>query len=277
MRPQPPSGEWATFRRALDLPGVETLAAHYVTHRYMPHVHDKLALALIEGGAEGFRYRGAQRVALPGQLAIVQAGEPHTGEAATAGGWMYRVLYLDPAWFSGEGLSPTGGFAEAVVNDPELAALVRRAHRALAAPTATSLAREALLRGVLALLIRRYADARPPGAPLPDHRPDHWAVRQVQALLDASPETALNLSDLSVLVGLSPAHLARSFRQVVGMPPHTYQMLARVRLARDLLHEGVPPADAALRSGFADQAHLTRVFKRVVGVPPGAYVRDGRA
>lgn len=33
---------------------------------------------------------------------------------------------------------------------------------------------------------------------------------------------------------------------------------------------GMPIAEVALVTGFADQAHLTRVFKRVLGVTPGA-------
>ncbi len=45
----------------------------------------------------------------------------------------------------------------------------------------------------------------------------------------------------------------------------------RIAEARLLLARGVPPAEAALACGFADQAHLTRTFKRAVGVTPARY------
>ena len=76
---------------------------------------------------------------------------------------------------------------------------------------------------------------------------------------------------------MSPFALLRAFRSQTGLPPHAYVNQQRVRLARSLLDSGVPPAEVAAQTGFADQAHLTRHFKRVVGVPPGAYQRERRA
>lgn len=250
---------------------METLAARYVTHRFLPHTHEALVLGVIEGGAEGFRLRGSRVIAPAGSVVVVPPGEVHTGEAAAPGGWAYRVLYLGVEWLTEAGAPPGVGFRGASLHDPLLAVGVRRAHAALTGPGASPLAGETLLRAALARLVDRHADARPhPGTSLPA-APD--AVREARALLDAHPEAAVTLGGLAARVGLSPAHLARSFRAAVGVPPHTYQMAARVRLARTLLNAGASPADVALRAGFADQSHLTRVFKRVVGVPPGAYRR----
>jgi AraC-like DNA-binding protein len=72
---------------------------------------------------------------------------------------------------------------------------------------------------------------------------------------------------------MGPFALLRAFRAETGLPPHAYLNQLRVREARALLDRGVAPAEAAARTGFADQAHLTRHFKRVVGVPPGAFQR----
>ena len=33
----------------------------------------------------------------------------------------------------------------------------------------------------------------------------------------------------------------------------------------------MPAAEAALRSGFADQSHMTRHFRAIVGTTPGRY------
>jgi predicted branched-subunit amino acid permease/AraC-like DNA-binding protein len=62
---------------------------------------------------------------------------------------------------------------------------------------------------------------------------------------------------LAAAVEASPFSLLRAFRAETGLPPHAYVNQRRVRLARDLLTQGVAPADVAARVGFADQAHLT--------------------
>lgn len=43
------------------------------------------------------------------------------------------------------------------------------------------------------------------------------------------------------------------------------------RTAREMLRQGVTPAEAALRSGFADQNHFTHFFKRFTGLTPARY------
>src|SRR5436309_3146946 len=85
-------------------------------------------------------------------------------------------------------------------------------------------------------------------------------------LLLAGPPT---LDELAAAAGMSPFALLRAFRAETGLPPHAYLNQLRVRLARQLLDAGLPPAQVAADAGFADQPHLTRHFKRAVGVPPG--------
>lgn len=259
--------ERARYLRPAALPGVELLSARFVTHRYLPHAHEKLTLALIGRGAERFAHRGAQEVAAAGDIAVIAPGELHTGEAAREDGWAYRVLYVAPQWLE------VAAFRQPVFRDDVLAALLRGAHEALLTPGASALAQEVWLRRALERLTAAHGEVRAPvvSTPAPD------AVRAAREVLDACPEADLSLSALAARVGLSPAHLARAFRAAVGAAPHTYQMTARARRARELLDRGEPPAGAAQAAGFADQAHLSRVFKRVYGVPPGAYARAGRS
>lgn len=272
----PPNDVWlgarerATFTRPAELPGVELLSARFVTHRYLPHTHDALALALIERGVERFWYRGAQVQTHAGEVAAVLPGEVHTGEALTAEGWAYRVLYLRPDWLVGPDGRALRGFRTDVLLDATLTAALRHAHRALLSPHADVLVHETLLRAAIDRLAQHADHGQP--APL---RVATDAVRAVRARLDDQPERSVSLSELAASVGLSASHLSRSFTRTVGMAPHTYQMAARVRLARSLLDAGETVAGAADRAGFADQAHLTRVFRRVVGLTPGAYVRSG--
>lgn len=79
------------------------------------------------------------------------------------------------------------------------------------------------------------------------------------------------LEQLASLAGMSKCHLVHLFHKEVGLPPHAYQIQLRVARARVLVAAGVPLAEVATMTGFADQSHLTRLFKRVVGMPPGQY------
>ena len=81
---------------------------------------------------------------------------------------------------------------------------------------------------------------------------------------------------MAELTGLNTRRLLRAFEQSVGVPPHAYQIQARVQKAKSLLLARMPAAEAAAMVGFHDQSHLTRHFKRLVGVTPGAFQRGVR-
>jgi AraC family transcriptional regulator len=79
------------------------------------------------------------------------------------------------------------------------------------------------------------------------------------------------LSDIAEAVHLSPFHVARLFKQALGVSPHQYLIQVRVNSARSLLAAGSGErslAEVASAVGFADQSHLTRHFKRILGVTP---------
>jgi len=65
--------------------------------------------------------------------------------------------------------------------------------------------------------------------------------------------------------------LLRVFRKELGIPPHAYLTQVRVLRAKKLLSVGIPIAQVAWETGFADRSHLNRHFKRLVGVAPGQY------
>jgi len=266
-------GEAARYWRHAAVPGVDLLRARYVTHRYARHAHETYTLALIEAGVEEFRHDGSLLRAGPGAVALLNPEVVHTGHAGIPEGWSYRVLYPAVSVVRAVSAELGGGrgtprFRETVVADPRSARLVRAAHRA--AEQGDPLASSSLLHAALAGLLRQHAGGGlPPAGPLPG-RP---AVRQAAGLLQERLTDPPSLAELAALTGLGTYALLRAFRAETGLPPHAYLNQARVREARRLLDQGVPPASAAAEAGFADQAHLTRHFKRIVGVPPGGYQR----
>jgi AraC-like DNA-binding protein len=102
------------------------------------------------------------------------------------------------------------------------------------------------------------------------------AVRLVQEYLEENFAANVSLDELARVVCLSPYHLARLFRQEVGMPPHAYQLQLRLTRAKRLLLDGVPVSEVATQTGFFDLSHFTRHFKRHVGVSPGSYTGEAQ-
>jgi AraC-like DNA-binding protein len=256
--------------------GVDLLRARYVTHRYGRHSHETYTFGLIEAGVEEFDYGSNVFRAGAGAVALLDPDVVHTGQAGTPSGWRYRVLYpqvsvvtdvaAELGWRAG-----TPRFPQTVVYDSRSAALLRAAHRA--AEHGDVLASSSLLRTALADLLRAHATPAPAIVAAPILRAPQ-AVNTVRDLLAARISEPPSLAELAALTGLSQFALLRAFRDATGLPPHAYLNQLRVRRARLLLDDGLPPADVAAQTGFADQAHLTRHFKRVVGVPPAAYQRE---
>ncbi|MBO0870322.1 MAG: helix-turn-helix transcriptional regulator, partial [Micromonosporaceae bacterium] len=144
---------------------------------------------------------------------------------------------------------------------------VRRLHAALLAG-APALARDELLTATVEALQPRAMstlDTRLGRAPS--------LATRVREHLDAVYLEDIGAEELARAAGQSRFAVYRAFRAAYGMSPSGYQRQLRLRAARRMLAEGVPPARAAAAAGFADQAHLTRWFVRCFGLTPGAFRR----
>lgn len=106
-------------------------------------------------------------------------------------------------------------------------------------------------------------------------------VEGVQAaLVDSTAETP-SLSELAARVHATPFHVARTFREHVGLPIHEY--LLRLRLSctlTPLLESDHGMADIAAEHGFSSHSHFTYAFRRHAGITPvelRRLARTGRA
>lgn len=267
--------EWTHYYHDPELHGLEVLHAQFVEHRYARHAHDYFVVALVETGAVSYWYRAAQRVAHAGQIFVVNPDEPHTGEAATPSGYIYRVLYPRAEYLTSVAAdvgreTRVPFFKASVLQDRGLASLVSRFHRRFAQKAPKSECESLLLR-TLARLITRYTDPHVEPRPVGRERP---AVKKAREYLEAKFGEDVSLSKLAALASLSPYYFARAFEHEVGLPPHAYLESVRIQKARELLDRGATLASAALSVGYSDQSHLTHRFKRFLGITPGQYVRE---
>lgn len=263
--------EGACFWREERYGGLECLAARFVNHRYVPHMHDTYVVGTIVDGCETFIVRGVRRYARPGDLCFVHPGEVHDGEPYGEG-YAYRMSYPAIALMQDVAAEVTGRadggvpyFPEPIVRDPEAAAQFAVAHRYLDSPD--MLEGDERYLAALAVILVRHSRMRAPMA----LGSEIGSVARARDYLDGHLADNVDLATLARVSGLSRFHLIRAFRKETGLTPHAWLTDRRIRAARPLLAAGQRPGDVAIACGFADQSHLTRAFKARVGVTPGRF------
>ncbi|MGI6246332.1 MAG: helix-turn-helix domain-containing protein [Pseudochelatococcus sp.] len=103
----------------------------------------------------------------------------------------------------------------------------------------------------------------------------HWQLRRAIAYIEDNCLRRIRLEELAELTGLSQSYFSHAFKASTGLPPHQWQMKARIDRVKALLADrDASLPDVAAVAGFADQAHLTRIFRKVVGTTPAAWKRD---
>jgi AraC-like DNA-binding protein len=131
---------------------------------------------------------------------------------------------------------------------------------------------ESILTALLIDLVR-HQGAQTRAAPIKGGLAPRQLRRVEQMIRDQLAED-LSLSELASITNLSKAHFARAFRNSTGLPPHQYQLNARVEHAKRLLRRGdMTLTEIGLECGFRDQSHFIRAFRRRVGVSPGVWQR----
>lgn len=93
--------------------------------------------------------------------------------------------------------------------------------------------------------------------------------RRICEHIESHLDEKISLGALADMAGLSPQHFARTFRQSVGMPPHSYLLRRRLERVELMLRDTqLPLSEIAAATGFSDQSHLARHFHRLTGVSP---------
>lgn len=90
----------------------------------------------------------------------------------------------------------------------------------------------------------------------------HPAIHRAQDTLIAQPEKTWSLADLAGQVHVSPCHLARLFRQHLGISVRDYHEQLRLGVARQRLQQGEGAEKAALAAGFSSARQLRRARER---------------
>lgn len=102
-----------------------------------------------------------------------------------------------------------------------------------------------------------------------------WQLRRATEFIETHCLRGIRLEELADLTGLSQSHFSQAFKASTGMPPHQWQMQARIERAKSLLMARTASlSEVAAITGFADQAHFTRAFRKMSGTTPGRWLRS---
>ena len=248
-------------RNAGGVQGVELVSGALAPHDFPRHFHDEVVVTVVTRGEERIVLKDRALSARAGSVIVLAPGEVHANEPASDG-FSYRSFFLSPDLFEGPELEAIHRSGACDLGPTGLGARLAALHRELEEEEDSRL----LVMELLRLVSRLALSAPERGRELEEGR-----VERARRLLEQDPAGAIPLQKLASNAGASPWYLQRLFRRSVGCSPHEYQTLLRLSLARRLLAEGLPIADAAAEAGFSDQAHLTRLFSRHFGFTPGEF------
>lgn len=265
------------FLRDPDLPFLEARDSRICGSPFGMHTHRTYAVALEEAGSTMFDCRGGLWLVNPGTVVFLPPGEPHACNPRRDGERKYRMYYFERAWFEGKLRAHSGPKTldrsrPAILDDPAvasaLAAFAQTLDRNSAAGDKNQALDEALSLLFSSRLVRHIFGGQP--------RAEHRAARMAASVIAERPADRISLGELANACGVGVEHLTRIFRRAHGVTPHAYQNQLRVELAKRLLAQGTPIAQAAVEAGFTDQSHLNRIFRRYLAATPRQYSQGSR-
>lgn len=258
------------------VPGVEVLRADAPARTWRWYHETYTISAALRPMRTEWTYRNRLYRTEAESFALMEPGEMHADRRKLDAYEEIRVLFLTPALVEAAARELDAGdgaihWNAVQVRRPDVLQRILGLHEAFERD-ASALERESRFAAVLEGLLE-FTERRP-RAERPWTEPD--AVRRARELLHARWADAVRLDDLVAAAGVGPFRLLRAFHAAVGLPPHAYQIRVRLARAMALIRLGMPLAEVALETGFADQSHLARHFRRAIGVSPGRYRRAVR-
>ena len=100
-------------------------------------------------------------------------------------------------------------------------------------------------------------------------------VRRACRFIEDYDEGTPTLNEIGVHVGLSPHHLQRQFKKVVGISPREFADCRRVAKVKALLREGDGVAGALYEAGYGSASRLYEGAAARLGMTPATYKKGG--
>lgn len=241
-----------------------------IVQPFPTHFHEYYVIGFVEEGERALFCRDREYVIGKGSILLFNPGDSHACVQSDGGTFDYRgfniskEIMLELAQeITGKGALP--GFSENVVCDEEAGCCLRSLHEMVMKGDG-GFGKEETLLFVISFLIQNYS--QPFECHIPECRKE---IEKACEYMEQHFAERIYLDQICRYVGLSKSTLLRAFTKSRGVTPYRYLETIRISEAKKLLSKGVPPAEAAIRTGFSDQSHFTNYFNRFVGLTPGVY------
>lgn len=234
------------------------------------HFHEHYVIGFVEDGKRRLSCRNREYIIEKGSVILFNPGDNHACVQSDEGTFDYRGLNISRKIMLDLAEEVTGkrelpGFSPNVIHDEEAACRLRLLHEMVMKGTGEFQKEETLL-FLLSYLIQNYSN------------PFESCILECRQEIEKACEymtvhftERIYLDQICRHAGLSKSTLLRAFTKEKGVTPYRYLETIRIHEAKKLLAEGVPPAEAAVRTGFSDQSHFTNYFSQFLGLAPGAY------
>lgn len=106
-------------------------------------------------------------------------------------------------------------------------------------------------------------------------QPGVEAVRRASAYLAAHADQQVTLQQLARVAALSPHHLQRRFKAIVGLSPREFQAAVRAGKLRTSLRDGRDVTTAIYEAGYGSPSRVYEAAPTGKGMSPSRYRRGG--
>lgn len=250
---------------------IEAYRFEGVTQKFPNHFHEHYVIGFIERGTRYLAAENREYIVDSGDMLLFNPYVPHTCWQMDGGVLDYRCLNIEADVMSDAAEEITGRrfaphFREQVARRDALVPVLRELHTMIL-DGGCLLRKQELFYIFMADLINGFAEE----SALRGSNCESKEIADICGFIDSNYTRNITLDELAALSGRGKYSLLRLFSKEKGITPYKYLETVRINRAKELLEQGEPLTETALRTGFSDQSHFTNFFKKFIGLTPKQY------
>ena len=241
-----------------------------IVQSFPNHFHNYYVIGFIESGTHCLSCKNKEYTVGQGNILLFNPNDNHSCVQCDGEAFDYRGLNISKETMLSLVEEVTGqrellGFSENVIKNDELNIYLHSLHQSIMEGS-KEFEKEEMLLLLISLLIEQYG--QPYEGCIPECREE---IERTCVFMSAHFAEHISLENLCKCSGLSKSTLLRAFTRSKGVTPYRYLQIVRIDKAKEMLEQGVPLVDAAIRTGFSDQSHFSNFFHMFIGLSPAAY------